>query len=55
MSSRVLVLGLGVAGRAALEALARREIDALAVDDAPGDEARACARSEEHTSELQSP
>ena len=43
MSSRVLVLGLGVAGRAALEALARREIDALAVDDAPGDEARACA------------
>ena len=43
MSSRVLVLGLGVAGRAALEALTRREIDSLAVDDAPGDEARACA------------
>ena len=41
MSSRVLVLGLGVAGRAALEALARRGVDVLAVDDAPGDEARA--------------
>jgi len=39
----VLVLGLGVAGRAALEALARRGVDVLAVDDAPGDEARACA------------
>ena len=31
MSSRVLVLGLGVTGRASLEALARREIDILAV------------------------
>ena len=39
----MLVLGLGVAGRAALEALARRGVDVLAVDDAPGEEARSCA------------
>ena len=38
-----LVLGLGVAGRAALSALVRREFDVVAVDDAPGDAARECA------------
>ena len=38
-----LVLGLGVAGRAVLDALARRGVAALAVDDRPGPEARAAA------------
>jgi len=37
-----LVLGLGVAGRAALDALVRREFDVVAVDDAPGGAARQC-------------
>ncbi len=41
--STTLVLGLGVAGQAVLEALVRRGIEALAVDDAPGDAARRCA------------
>ena len=38
-----LVLGLGVAGRAVLDALVRREFHVVAVDDAPGGEARQCA------------
>ncbi len=43
MSSRgtTLVLGLGVAGRAVLDALVRRGVDVVAVDDRPGDAARA--------------
>jgi len=36
-----LVLGLGVAGRAVLSSLVRRGVDAVAVDDDPGEEARA--------------
>ncbi|HAQ24204.1 MAG TPA: UDP-N-acetylmuramoyl-L-alanine--D-glutamate ligase [Acidimicrobiaceae bacterium] len=39
--STTLVLGLGVAGRAALSSLARRGIDVIAVDDDPGEEALA--------------
>ncbi len=35
-----LVMGLGVAGRAVLDALVRRGVDVVAVDDAPGIEAR---------------
>ena len=41
--SATLVLGLGVAGQAVLEALVHRGVKALAVDDAPGDAARRCA------------
>ena len=45
MSDRgaTLVLGLGVAGRAVLEALVRRGLDVAAVDDRPGEVARAAA------------
>ena len=43
MSGPVLVLGLGVTGRAVLEALSTRGLDVLAVDDRPGPEARSCA------------
>jgi len=38
-----LVLGLGEAGRAVLDALVRREFHVVAVDDAPGGAARQCA------------
>ena len=38
-----LVLGLGVAGRAVLEALVRRGLDVAAVDDRPGEAARVAA------------
>jgi len=41
--STTLVLGLGVAGRAALEALVGRGVEVLAADDAPDDVARGCA------------
>ena len=41
--STTLVLGLGIAGQATLEALVHRGVAALAVDDAPGDAARRCA------------
>ena len=41
--STTLVLGLGVAGQAVLEALVHRGVKALAVDDAPGDAAQRCA------------
>ncbi len=43
MSGRVLVLGLGVTGRAAMDALVRRDVEVLGVDDRPGVAARACA------------
>ena len=43
MSGRVLVLGLGVTGRAVMDALVRRDVEVLGVDDRPGAVARACA------------
>ena len=43
MTGAVLVLGLGVTGRAVLEALTARGLEAFAVDDRPGPEARSCA------------
>jgi len=39
----ILVVGLGVAGRAVLEALVRRGLEVAAVDDRPGEAARAAA------------
>ena len=40
-SGRSVVVGLGVTGRAVLDALVRRGHDAVAADDRPGDDARA--------------
>ena len=43
MTGRSVVVGLGVTGRAVLDALVRRGHDVVAVDDRPGDDARAAA------------
>ncbi len=43
MSGPILVLGLGVTGRAVLDALSTRGVEAFGVDDRPGPEARTCA------------
>jgi UDP-N-acetylmuramoylalanine--D-glutamate ligase len=43
VSGPVLVLGLGVTGRAVLDALSSRGLEAFGVDDRPGWEARTCA------------
>jgi len=43
VSRPVLVLGLGITGRAVLDALSARGLEAFGVDDRPGSEARACA------------